>query len=254
MSVDPSGHLISESRNSKGFAGGRSTCAVQRMFSQVPATYELVNHVLTLGLDIVWRRRAARIAAATGGDQWADMCTGTGEMAVCLSRLAPQGTIIHAVDFSEPMMEEAQSKPQAEHINFVVADIKALPFPDGGLDLITMSFATRNINLSKDVLIQSFAEFCRVLKPGGRFVNLETSQPPSSAIRRCFHLYVKLFVKSMGGRISGSRAAYAYLARTIPRFYAAEELAEIMRKAGFEKVTFKRLLFGAVAIHQARKL
>jgi demethylmenaquinone methyltransferase/2-methoxy-6-polyprenyl-1,4-benzoquinol methylase len=253
MPVEPSGHLIPESRNSRGFAGGRSTCAVQRIFSQVPATYELVNHVLTVGFDIVWRRRAARIAATAGGDQWADMCTGTGEMAVYLSRLAPEGTQIHAVDFSEPMIVKARSKPEAQQVNFVAADIKALPFPDESLDLITMSFATRNINLSKDTLIQSFAEFHRVLKPGGRFVNLETSQPPSSPIRRCFHLYVKLFVKSIGGRISGSKAGYAYLAKTIPRFYAAEELADIMRQAGFEAVTCERLLFGAAAIHQAKK-
>jgi len=116
-----------------------------------------------------------------------------------------------------------------------------------------MSFATRNINVSKEILIQSFAEYHRVLKPGGRFVNLETSRPPFSPIRKGFDLYVKLFVKQIGGRISGSRRAYAYLAGTIPRFYPAEELADIMKQAGFEDVTFQRLLFGAAAIHQAEK-
>jgi len=232
----------------------KTTGFVQSVFSEVPATYELVNHILTLGLDIAWRKRAARIAATAGGGQWADMCTGTGEMAVYLSRLAPEGTKIHAIDFSPPMMTEASRKPEAEHINFVAADIKALPFPDESFDLITMSFATRNINLSKDILIESFAEFYRVLKRGGRFVNLETSQPSLSPVRRFFHLYVKLFVKMIGSRISGSGTAYGYLARTIPRFYAPEELADIMRQAGFEKVTFQRLLFGAAAIHQATKL
>jgi demethylmenaquinone methyltransferase/2-methoxy-6-polyprenyl-1,4-benzoquinol methylase len=231
----------------------KATSGVQRMFAEVPATYELVNHVLTLGLDILWRRRAARIAARAGGTQWADMCTGTGEMAVYLSRLAPEGTKIYAVDFSDAMMEKVRAKPQAERINFVAADIKALPFDDASFDLITMSFATRNINLSRDILVQSFAEYYRVLKPGGRFVNLETSRPPSAPIRKCFDLYVKLFVEQIGSRISGARTAYAYLAGTIPRFYGAEELAEIMRKAGFEEVTFERLLFGAAAIHQAMK-
>ena len=232
----------------------KTTGFVESVFSEVPATYELVNHILTLGLDIVWRKRAARIAATAGGCQWADMCTGTGEMAVYLSRLAPEGTKIHAIDFSGPMIAEASKKPEAEHINFVTADIKALPFPDESFDLITMSFATRNINLSKDILIRSFAEFNRVLKRRGRFVNLETSRPSISLVRRCFHLYVKLFVKPIGSRISGSGTAYAYLAKTIPRFYAAEELADIMHKAGFKKVTFKKLLFGAAAIHQGTKL
>jgi demethylmenaquinone methyltransferase / 2-methoxy-6-polyprenyl-1,4-benzoquinol methylase len=231
----------------------KTTSPIQRMFTEVPATYELVDHVLTLGLDIVWRRRATRIAAKAGGDRWADMCTGTGETAVYLSRLAPEGTKVYGVDFSLPMMDKARQKPQAAGIEFVEADIKALPFDDGSFDLITMSFATRNINLSRDVLTRSFAEYYRVLKPGGRFVNVETSQPPSALVRKCFHLYVKLFVERLGQRISGARTAYAYLAGTIPRFYGAEELAQIMHEAGFEQVTFQRLLFGVAAIHQAIK-
>jgi demethylmenaquinone methyltransferase/2-methoxy-6-polyprenyl-1,4-benzoquinol methylase len=226
---------------------------VERVFTEVPGTYELVNHVLTFGFDILWRRRAARIAAKANGGQWADMCTGTGEMAVYLSRLAPKGTTIYGIDFSEPMLEAAKRKPEAKHIKFVVSDIKALPFPDGNFDLIAMSFATRNINLSKEILTQSFAEYYRVLKPGGRFVNLETSIPSSWPVRRCFELYVKLFVKSIGSLISGSKTAYAYLGKTIPRFYSAEELAEIMRDGGFKEVTFEKHFFGAVAIHQGMK-
>ena len=227
--------------------------SVKRMFAQVPATYELVNHVLTFGLDILWRRRAAKIAATAKPGRWADMCTGTGEMAVCLKQLAPEGTSICGVDFSEPMLAEAKAKPEAQGIEFVAADIKALPFDDAGFDLVTMSFATRNINLSTDILVQSFAEYYRVLKPGGQFVNVETSQPSVQLIRKCFHAYVRLFVRVVGGRISSSKAAYTYLATTIPRFYRAEELADIMRQAGFEKVTFQKYLFGAVAIHRASK-
>jgi demethylmenaquinone methyltransferase/2-methoxy-6-polyprenyl-1,4-benzoquinol methylase len=227
--------------------------SIERMFSEVPATYELVNHVLTLGLDIVWRRRAAKIAATANGGQWADMCTGTGEMAANLSRLAPEGTKIYGIDFSEPMLEYARKKPQTARINFVVSNIRQLPFPDESFDLLTMSFATRNINLSKDILIQSFSEFYRVLKPGGRFVNLETSRPSFSPVRKCFDLYIKLFVKSIGTRISGAKDAYTYLATTIPRFYSAQELADIMHQAGFDKVTFEQYLFGAAAIHQAMK-
>lgn len=230
-----------------------SMSPIQSMFAEVPATYEFVNHVLTFGLDILWRRKAVRIAAQAGGMKWVDMCTGTGEVAIYLSRLAPVGTEIYAVDFCESMMEKARRKSRAGDIHFVAADIKSLPFEDETFDLITMAFATRSIKLSEEILIQSFAEYYRVLKRGGRFVNLETSRPPFGPVRKCFDFHVKLFVEQIGGRISGSRNAYAFLARTIPRFYTAEALAGIMLQAGFGEVTFERLLFGAAAIHQAMK-
>lgn len=227
---------------------------VQAIFSpRVSTTYELVNHILTLGHDSIWRRRAAKLAAVAGGTQWADVCTGTGEMAVCFSRLAPQGTTVHAVDFSRPMLEVARKKRAARNIVFVVSDVKALDFDDDSLDLITIAFATRNINLNRNVLIRTFAEFRRVLKPGGRFINLETSQPSSRLTRRLFHTYVKLLVKPVGGLISGSYKGYAYLQNTIPRFYKPEELSNIMARAGFEDVTCTRLLFGIAAIHQGIK-
>jgi len=231
----------------------KETSFVQRIFSQVPATYELVNHVLTLGLDMLWRRRAARVAAAAGGSQWADLCTGTGETAACLARLAARGTTVYAVDFSQPMLEEARRKAGAAGIAFVLSDISALPFPDESLDLITMSFATRNINASRAILVRRIAEFHSVLKRGGRLVSLETSQPPWPSIRTLRDLYVRLFVEFIGRRISGCRTAYAYLAKTIPRFYTAEELIEIIREAGFQEATFQRLLLGVAAIHQGVK-
>jgi demethylmenaquinone methyltransferase/2-methoxy-6-polyprenyl-1,4-benzoquinol methylase len=227
--------------------------AVRDVFSEVPATYELINRVLTFGLDVVWRRRAVKVAAGGRGGEWLDMCSGTGETAVYLSRLAPEGTRVLAADFCPAMMAEARRKPEAKRVEFVPADIRALPFADGSLDLVTMSFATRNVNVSREALIESFAELRRVLKPGGRFVSVETSQPPSSLVRMCFHIYVKLVVERIGALISGYRPGYAMLSSTIRRFYPAEELADIMREAGFGKVTFRRMFFGAAAIHEAEK-
>jgi len=213
-----------------------------------------VNHILTLGMDIRWRARAAAIAAAGAEPgEWVDMCTGTGEMAVYLKRLAPEGTRVRGVDMSRAMLAEARGKPEAEGIDFMRAGIADLPFPDESIDLITMSFATRNVNLSREALVRAFAELHRVLRPGGLFVNLETSQPPSVFVRKCFHLFVSLLVKPVGSLISGSSVAYAYLSRTIPRFYTAEDLAAIMSEAGFDGVCFGRLFLGAAAIHQARK-
>lgn len=238
---------------------------VKTIFSQVPRTYERANHVLTFGLDILWRKKAVRIAAG-GADagtvsargpaaagMWVDMCSGTGETAAYLSRTAPDGTKITVVDFSPAMMAEARKKPELAQADFVEADINALPFPDESVDLVTMSFATRNINLDRDALVRAFSELHRIVKHDGMFVNLETSQPPAALLRKLFHLYIGWFVKRIGGRISGAPIAYAYLSQTIPRFYTADELAEIIRRAGFGEVIYKRLMFGVAAIHIAQK-
>jgi len=231
-------------------AGG----AIQAIFSEVHGRYELVNHLLTFGLDTAWRKIAARTASrASGGGFWVDVCTGTGELAVCLGRLAPEGTRIAAVDFSVEMMAEAMKKREAGRIGFLAARAGKLPFRDGSVDLVTMAFATRNINISREVLSGTFAEYNRILRPGGCFVNLETSQPSSLLMRKCYHVYVKLIVSTLGSLISGTRAGYSYLARSIPLFYDPTALAGIIREAGFHEVRYGRLCFGAVAVHQAWK-
>jgi len=228
--------------------------SIRNIFSEVPKTYEIINHILTFGLDTLWRNRAAKMAVKAGGTHWIDVCSGTGEMAVYLSRLSQNSTSIFAVDFSLPMLKKAVAKPEGTDIKFVLADIYDLPFPDKTFDLVTISFATRNINLNRDKLIHSFKEFYRILKPGGRFLNLETSQPSLGVINKLFHLYVKLFVKQIGNFISGSKYSYAYLSRTIPRFYSAEDLKNIMIQAGFNQVDIQKLMLGVAAIHQGIKV
>ena len=167
---------------------------IKKMFAQVPETYELVNHVLTLGMDMLWRRKAARMAAQGGGTRWLDVCSGTGEMAVYLSRLSGDQTSVYATDFCAPMLNKARSKPDAKHISFAVGDTRALPFPDDSFDLVTISFATRNINVTSEHLADCLREFHRVLKPEGRFINLETSQPTCRVLKSLVHLYVRTFV------------------------------------------------------------
>jgi len=226
---------------------------IQKMFTEVPQTYRLLNHLLTLGQDIVWRRRVAEIAASGGGTRWLDACGGTGEMATCLSHLATDGTSIVVADFSPPMMSKAMEKPEAKGIAFTLADVSRLPFRDNSFDVITISFATRNLNISQDNLLKCLREFHRVLKPSKRFVNLETSQPRFAPIRWMFHLYVRATVSPIGRLVSSSDTAYTYLSHSMRHFYSPEELAEIIRQAGFCEVSFNRMLFGAVAIHKAIK-
>lgn len=230
-----------------------NTDSIQKIFSEVPRTYELVNHVLTLGLDTLWRKKAAKHAAQTGGTRWLDVCSGTGDMALLLRRAACEGTTVISLDVCLPMLRKAAAKPEAKTISFCIADAATLPFPDNTFDLVTISFATRNIDAGRDILLRYFLEFNRILKPGGRFVNLETTQPRSMIVRRLLYLYVRCAVAPIGHLISGSKAAYRYLAHTIPRFYNAEELSDILRQAGFEKVGCSYLPFGICALHTATK-
>jgi demethylmenaquinone methyltransferase/2-methoxy-6-polyprenyl-1,4-benzoquinol methylase len=226
---------------------------IQRLFCDVAKTYELVNHVLTFGLDIIWRRKAAREALKKGGSFWLDVCSGTGEMALNLSRLADERVKIVSVDFCSPMLEKGREKRNIPNLSHVLADAVSLPFPDETFDIVTISFATRNINPNKDILTAHLREFCRILKPGGYFINLETSQPSSKKIQKLFHFYIKLAVKPLGYFISGSKAGYSYLSSTIPRFYNPEEFSSIIQESGFSRVTHQRLFLGVAAIHSAEK-
>jgi len=229
------------------------TNGIKKVFSEVPRTYDLLNHLLTFGLDKRWRAKAAEIAAQGGGDKWIDVCTGTGDMAIALLRRSEESTFVYVSDFSEPMLEKARVKSETGRLQFITADLRSLPFQDSFFDLVTISFATRNINTSREHLCECFSEVYRVLKPGGRFVNLETSQPESGLVRFLFHLYVKIFVKIIGRLISGSKKAYNYLSHTIPRFYTAEKLTDILLKTGYKEVRIHKMFMGISAVHRAVK-
>ena len=231
-----------------------NTEGIKQIFSEAAATYEVVNHVLTFGLDRAWRKKAAGEAAQAGQGLWLDACSGTGDMALSLSRLAGEDTTIIASDMNLPMLRKAFSKfgkSGAKTVRFCISDSRHLPFADEAFDLVTIAFATRNLNINRDALLQCFREFRRVLKPGGIFVNLETSQPASKILRCLFHTYVRLFVTPVGYAISGSKAAYTYLSSTIPRFFGAPELSDMLYEAGFIRVKFSRLTLGVCAIHTA---
>lgn len=213
----------------------------------------MANRVLTWGLDSFWRKKTAKFAIHESNGRCLDICSGTGEMAFLLRKFAPKETHVFALDFSFPMLQEALKKPATSKISFCIANANALPFKDETFALITISFATRNINSSRNILPQYFLEFHRILKTGGKFINLETSQPPSVLLSKLFHLYVRTVVKPLGSLLSGSKKAYAYLSYTIPRFFPAKELSQLIYRAGFRRVEFSYLTFGICAVHIAIK-
>lgn len=232
---------------------GSMNKGILKVFSEVAHHYELVNHVLTFGLDIPWRKRAARVAAAGGGALWLEVCSGTGEMAANLVKYASPETKIMASDFSLPMLSKAKDKEELKSASISLADSMQLPFPNDMFDLVIISFATRNITPSRERLIAFLKEFHRILKPGGRFINLETSQPSLTPLRIAFRFYTKQIIKLAGRLISGSKTGYAYLAHTVPRFFNAKGLSDILYEAGFSKVNHIKMTFGAVAVHRAVK-
>lgn len=223
------------------------------IFSELASTYETTNRVMTFGLDVFWRRVCVKAAFEGGGTRFLDVCSGTGETAISLNKIGGGDVSVTAVDFSPEMIAIAREKTEAAGISFVLAKAKALPFPDESFDAVTVTFALRNLNTSRSALIGRFAEIRRVLRPGGRFIALETSQPPVRLIRSLMHLYVSATVKPVGRILSGTTAGYTYLSNSIRRFYRAEELATILCEAGFSHVEFRRMTFGAVAMHIADK-
>ncbi len=225
---------------------------IRDLFDEVAPTYERANRVLTFGRDRIWRKIAARTAAEGGGMLWLDVCSGTGDMAEELAAQIEAGGRVVALDFSSGMMSGLREKTTFSKRGAAVrADARRLPFPGETFDAAVISFAVRNLNLSREILRETFVGIRRILKNNGRLVLIETSRPAFAPVRWIFFGLVRLFVRRVGSRISGSEAGYAYLASTIPRFYSPAELAAILHEAGFASVRVRRLFFGAAAVHRA---
>lgn len=227
------------------------------MFTAVPRRYDLINHIITWGMDRWWRLKAARECLRSHPGKVLDLCCGTGDLAINMARLAETNVELSGIDYSQPMLEiaakKAESPATGRKISFIYGDVANLPFPDGYFDCVGISFAFRNLTYKNPLVQCHIAEVCRVLSSNGRFVIVETSQPKSKLIRKLFHLYLRWFVSRAGHLLSGNRGAYYYLAESAARFYTSDELEELLVTAGFRRVSFQPLLFGAIGIHVAVK-
>lgn len=227
------------------------------IFTAVPPHYDLINRIFTFGLDERWRRRAARICLNSNPKRILDLCCGTGDLALWMARSVPPNTEIVGLDYSPPMLSIARKKAAGlaleNKVQFVHGDVGDLPFLDDYFDCIGISFAFRNLTYKNPKTENYLKEVFRVLKPGGEFVIVESSQPPNKLIRKIAHAYLKAFVYRLGSWISKNRPAYKYLSESARNFYTAEELSDLLVKVGFKSVDFTRLFFGAAAIHKAVK-
>ncbi len=225
---------------------------LQDVYRNIPRRYESTNHLLTFGLDMIWRRIAADIAVrAARGGTWLDMCSGTGETSLLLSRRSPAGTAVISADFSVPMLREGIRRRGSEALVPAAASADALPFPAGTFDLVTVTFAARNLRSRSGLFAGSLREIRRILKPGGVFVNLETSQPEAAPVRSILHTYAGLVIGRLGKTLTGEKEGYAYLSGSIRSFPGPAALASEISEAGFSRVTWQQLMFGVVAIHTA---
>ena len=227
------------------------------MFTAVPRRYDLINHIITWGLDKRWRWQAAKECLVSQPNKVLDLGCGTGDLAISIARLAKNSVALTGIDYSQPMLEIASKKARSltreRKISFVYGDAASLPFPDGCFDCVGISFAFRNLTYKNPLAPRHLAEVLRVLSAGGRYVIVETSQPKTQLIRKLFHLYLRWFVFRLGYLLSGNRRAYQYLAESANRFYTSEEVEEMLVTAGFNQVSFRPLFFGVAGIHVAIK-
>lgn len=228
-----------------------------RMFSRVPRRYDLLNRLLTFGLDRRWRRKAASACLEQNPKRIVDLCSGTGDLAIELAEMASSKTEITAVDFCEPMLDVAEHKAKklglGRRITFRVADAAALPFDDGYFDVVGIAFGFRNLTFKNPRSGQYLSETLRTIAPGGRLVIVETSQPHSLILKKLSGLYYISIVKPFGNVISGERGAYSYLAYSARNFYSPSNVRDMLLKIGFSSVDCHPLLGGIAAMHVASK-
>jgi demethylmenaquinone methyltransferase/2-methoxy-6-polyprenyl-1,4-benzoquinol methylase len=221
---------------------------IEAMFSAIAPRYDLMNRLMTMGLDVRWRRAAASAADLPPAQPVLDVCCGTGDLVLTLKRTYPSSHVT-GVDFSAPMLERARAKAHRqgleEGVTFRQADILCLPFADDSFAATTVAFGVRNVA----DLEGAFAEMVRVTRPGGRVVCLEITTPPAGLGRRFHELWFDRVVPRLGALVAGQESAYAYLPASVRAFPSAEELVSIMSEAGLAGVHFARFGFGIIALH-----
>ncbi|HEU4905269.1 MAG TPA: bifunctional demethylmenaquinone methyltransferase/2-methoxy-6-polyprenyl-1,4-benzoquinol methylase UbiE [Solirubrobacterales bacterium] len=242
MSSPHSTNPAKPSRDSAQFAG-----QVNRMFDRIAGRYDLLNSVMTAGLHHRWRQRAADRAALSPGDAALDVCCGTGDLALELGRRVLPGGHVVGSDFSEPMLDLAREKAgerDAAGVRFEWADALSLPYDSGRFDAVTVGFGVRNLS----DLDRGLAEMRRVLRPGGRLVILEITQPARPPLSTFYSLWFDRAVPVLG-RLAGDPEAYSYLPESVRSFPSPRGLAGKMDAAGLEGIRWTVLAGGIIAIH-----
>lgn len=239
--------------------------SLRLMFSRVSGKYDLVNRVMTLGLDNVWREKCAKECAK--GNVIVDLCCGTGKLIQSVSQQNPNANQMVGVDFNREMLKVAITKNKTKsrqtqitgqkqiilNLSFVNADAANLPFKEGAVDTIGIAFGFRNLIYENPKATNNLKETVRILKKKGNFICVETSQPPNKLNAILLHLYFLHVVPLVGWLITKRKDIYAYLGGSAANFADAEKVKHDLKIADFQKADFELLTFGAVALFIATK-
>lgn len=223
---------------------------VRKMFNTIAGRYDFMNRLLTMRIDILWRRKAVKLARNYAHESILDIATGTGDFAIELAKLSPAK--ITGIDIAEKMLEigreKVRQKGLSNKIELMEADSENLPFPDNKYDLATSAFGVRNFeNLNKGL-----SEIYRVLKPGGRILILEASEPSNIPFKKLYKAYMSKICPAIGGAFSENRA-YDYLNRSVAAFPSGKNFEAELVKAGFTNTLFIPLSMGVTSIYIAKK-
>jgi demethylmenaquinone methyltransferase/2-methoxy-6-polyprenyl-1,4-benzoquinol methylase len=226
---------------------------VHGVFTRVASKYDIMNDVMSVGIHRIWKDAMMDWLAPRPGTKLLDVAGGTGDVSFRYLKRAP-GAHATVLDMTESMLVEGRQRAEAdrmaEHLDWVVGDAMALPFPASTFDVYTISFGIRNVTRVQDALNEAY----RVLRPGGRLMVLEFSQLPNDLMQKAYDLYSFNVIPVMGQIIAGDRDSYQYLVESIRKFPDQETFLGMIRQAGFQQAKYRNLSMGIAALHSGWKI
>jgi demethylmenaquinone methyltransferase / 2-methoxy-6-polyprenyl-1,4-benzoquinol methylase len=223
------------------------------MFDAIAGHYDLLNHLLSAGIDTHWRRRAIRSLALTGRERVLDLCTGTGDLAIAARHATPPAARVIGIDFAGAMLRMALQKLRRAALTGAVTllrgDASRIPLASQCVDAVTIGFGIRNV----EDTAAACAEIHRVLTPGGRIAILEFAIPTQPIVRAAYLAYFNHVLPRIGRLVSRHNAAYGYLPASVGAFASPDEFVTILRHAGFAEIEASPLTFGIVFLYTASK-
>jgi demethylmenaquinone methyltransferase/2-methoxy-6-polyprenyl-1,4-benzoquinol methylase len=229
---------------------------LQSYYSRIHKTYDLVNRIFTFGLDRKWRRHTVEVCLGNRPRRILDLCCGTGDLAIGISRASSYPVRITGLDLNPQMLEVARQK--AMHlalatVEFIQGDAGAMPFADGEFDCITIGFGFRNLTYENPKREQHLQEISRVMGPGAQLLILESARPENRFVNFFYRLYLRLFLVPLGGLLSGDWNAYRYLANSSAGFYSFAEMRKMLDANQLTLHTRRKYILGSVNLLIAKK-
>ena len=225
---------------------------VRGMFNDIAPTYDRLNHILSLDIDKLWRKRVVRIARKLGAKNIMDMATGTGDLAIALAQKI-EGSTIYGADFSSEMLAVAKQKIAnlglAERISLTECNAENIPLDDEAVDAATVAFGVRNFEHQREAL----TEMKRTIRKGGHLIVLEFSNPSCALVRWCYRLYSHYILPAIGRLVSKHATAYTYLPESIDQFASPEAFTALLKEVGFDNIVRKSQSLGIAHIYIAHK-